>query len=129
MQDDITVRNAHKNSDLQNYNIEVKSAVDNYITQLMTEQEVVNGFAQNEIFEFINKFQSKQTIKDYIYSQVSENVDISLTQLENTQEKAEKLGLPFSDKFSEGADDELDPFVYDGSMSLENFEKCKNYWH
>lgn len=125
LQDDITVRNAHKNSDLQNYNIEVKSAVDNYITQLMTEQEVVNGFAQNEIFEFINKFQSKQTIKDYIYSQVSENVDISLTQLENTQEKAEKLGLPFSDKFSEGADDELDPFVYDGSMSLENFEKMQ----
>ena len=42
-----------------------------------------------------------------------------------TKQVAEELGLPFSNRFSEGADEVANPFVYDGTMSLEDFRKVQ----
>ncbi len=48
------------------------------------------------------------------------------TRLRNQARKvAKRNNLPFSDKFSKGADDKIEPFVYDGSMTPEDFEKMQ----
>lgn len=49
----------------------------------------------------------------------------ALTELEEAREVAKKLGIPFSNRFADGGDDDIDPYVYDGSMSLEDFRKVQ----
>lgn len=41
------------------------------------------------------------------------------------QEVAKQNNLPFSDKFSKGAEDDFDTAVYDGSMSADDYEKLQ----
>lgn len=41
------------------------------------------------------------------------------------QEVAKRNNLPFSDKFSMGAEDDFDTAVYDGSMSADDYEKLQ----
>jgi hypothetical protein len=48
--------------------------------------------------------------------------------LEKAKAVAEEQGLPFSERMSNGADDIIDPFAYDGTMSLEDFRQAQeNY--
>lgn len=46
--------------------------------------------------------------------------------LETARKTAEEQGLAFSTKFSNGADDDFNPYVYDGTMNLEDFNKVQN---
>ncbi len=54
-------------------------------------------------------------------------MDITLTereqQIEKTRQFAKEQGLPFSENYSKGADEEFNPHVADGSMSPEDYEK------
>ena len=127
LEDNMTIRNVHKNSDYQSYIDEIKAGVNNYVTRLTTEEAAVDGFTSEEIVQFLNRFSSNQSVRDYVYTQISGTVDKSLTQLEMAQETAEKLNLPFSSEFSDSADDELDPYVYDGSMSFEDYTERQHF--
>lgn len=65
-------------------------------------------------------------VSDVIEYKNNYSVSAQLNQLNKAQEIAKHNDLPFSDKFSEGADDEADPYVYDGSMSVQDFEKMQD---
>lgn len=41
--------------------------------------------------------------------------------IEEARAEAEAAGLPFSEKLADGADDEPDPYIYDGSMTVADF--------
>ena len=45
--------------------------------------------------------------------------------LEEGRKAAEAAGLPFCERLTDGGDDELSPYVYDGSMTLANREKMQ----
>ena len=42
--------------------------------------------------------------------------------IEEARLRAAEDGLPFSDRLADGAEDEVNPYVYDGSMTLEDYE-------
>ena len=45
--------------------------------------------------------------------------------LEEGRKAAEAAGLPFCERLADGGDDELSPYVYDGSMTLADREKMQ----
>ena len=123
--DNQTVRNAHQNSDFENYKLEVIDAIDKIAVDLIINQETFNNLTVDEVMEVVSEFQHIRNITELVYDTVSENVDIALTQLESVRNTAENLNLPFSDSFSRGAEDELDSYAYDGSMSADDFKKVQ----
>ena len=92
---DITVRNAHENSDLENFNNEINKSISELFTELIVGKEQIENYTINEIAPLYDKFQSNEAFRADICNIISENVDISLTQLEITRDKAQELGIPF----------------------------------
>ena len=92
---DITVRNAHENSDLENFNNEINKSISELFTELIVGKEQIENYTINEIAPLYDEFQSDEAFRIDICNVISENVDISLTQLEITRDKAKELGIPF----------------------------------
>ena len=53
-------------------------------------------------------------------------VEQGLNAIEEARKTAEAAGLPFCERLAEGPDDELDPYTYDGSMSLGDYEAVQD---
>lgn len=53
------------------------------------------------------------------------NTRITRDALEEGRKAAEAAGLPFCERLADGGDDELSPYVYDGSMTLADREKMQ----
>lgn len=119
----VKVINTHENSDNQNYNLEVKDALRNIISDLKMNKIIINGYEQADIVSFINRYDNDIKMQTYIFNTVSKNVDISLKDLEVAKSVAKEMGLPFINRFSKGIDDDFDPYEYDGSMSVEDFDE------
>lgn len=51
-------------------------------------------------------------------NEIAENLE----RIEETRQLAHDHGLPFSSRLSQGAEDDLDPYIYDASMTPEDFE-------
>lgn len=55
--------------------------------------------------------------------------DDTLTQaradIEAARQKAAEAGLPFSERLVEGPEDELNPYIYDGSMTVADYEAAQ----
>lgn len=90
---DITVRNAHENSDLENFNNEINKSISELFTELIVGKEQIENYTINEIAPLYDEFQSDEAFRIDICNIISENVDISLTQLEITRDKAQELGV------------------------------------
>lgn len=58
------------------------------------------------------------------HNQLADNIVISdiVDGIEEARLRAAEAGLPFSDRLADGAEDEVNPYVYDGSMTLEDYE-------
>ena len=129
IRDNQNVRNAHKNSDTQNYKLEVELTLNNLITDLIVGSAdndfVINGYTAKETISFLNQYQSDTEMQKYILDTVSENTDVVLSKIEETRQAAAKIGMAFSDKLYDSEND-FDPFVYDGSMSIEDFRKVQD---
>ena len=121
IRDNQNVRNAHKNSDTQNYKLEVELTLNNLITDLIVGSAdndfVINGYTAKETISFLNQYQSDTEMQKYVLDTVSENTDVVLSKIEETRQAAAKIGMAFSDKLYDSEND-FDPFVYDGSMSF-----------
>ena len=64
-------------------------------------------------------------MQKYVLDTVSENTDVVLSKIEETRQAAAKIGMAFSDKLYDSEND-FDPFVYDGSISIEDFRKVQD---
>ena len=126
LSEDNKIFNAHRNSDEQNYRLEVNSGIDRIWTEAISNSRDI-GYSVSEMSQLWESFQNDSSIKEHIQAVVAENVDISLTereqQIEKTRQFAKEQGLPFSENYSKGADEEFNPYVADGSMSPEDYEK------
>lgn len=61
------------------------------------------------------------------YNRLANRYDIeeAQTSIEEARKAAEAVGLPFSEKLADGAGDEPDPYIYDGSMSPGDYEAAQ----
>ena len=116
--EDNTVRNAHENSDKQEFALEAEKALNDYFTQLVTEKEQ-SELSVAETAALYNEFHQNSEFRARIISEVTERVDKNLTNLEQTRQKAAEMGIPFSERYFDNDMDE-NPYVYDGSMSIED---------
>ena len=124
------VINAHKNSNEQEYRLEIEIALNELVTELVTasmadEDFVITGYTAKETINFLNQYQSDTEMQKYVLDTVSENTDVVLSKIEETGQAAAKIGMAFSDKLYDSEND-FDPFVYDGSMSIEDFRKVQD---
>ena len=126
LSEDNKIFNAHRNSDEQNYRLEVNSGIDRIWAEAISNSRDI-GYSVSEMSQLWESFQNDSSIKEHIQAVVAENVDITLTereqQIEKTRQFAKEQGLPFSENYSKGADEEFNPYVADGSMSPEDYEK------
>lgn len=120
IQDSIEVRNSHANSDHQNFVLDVHATIDQITTELMTADREIDGCTLSDIAGFINRLNADEEMYSRIYDTITGRIDNILTTLEETQKAAQDQGIPFSDRFSSGLDEETDPLIYDGSMSVED---------
>ncbi|MEE1155241.1 MAG: YodL domain-containing protein, partial [Acutalibacteraceae bacterium] len=109
--DNQTIVNAYKNSDFENFKLEVNVAVDKLAIDLLVKQEAIDNLTVDEVREVIAEFQNIITVKETIYDTVSTNIDIALMQ---RNEVVEVDDIDFSDPFARNTDDELEPTAYDG---------------
>lgn len=126
LSEDNKIFNAHRNSDEQNYRLEVNSGIDRIWAEAISNSRDI-GYSVSEMSQLWESFQNDSSIKEHIQAVVAENVDITLTereqQIEKTRQFAKEQGLPFSENYSKGADEEFNPYIADGSMSPEDYEK------
>lgn len=78
-----------------------------------------------ETINFLNQYHNDTEMQKYVLDTVSENTDVVLSKIEETRQAAAKIGMAFSDKLYDSEND-FDPFVYDGSMSIEDFRKVQD---
>ena len=114
------VRNAHRNTDRENFDVEVESAVVSYYTRLITGRES-SEYSAEQLAPLYNRFQRDNDFRAEVISEVADRLDESLTSLEVARSKAAELGIPFSDRPYDSEKD--DPYAYDGSMSIEDSRK------
>ena len=79
---DITVKNAYENSNLENFNDEIYRSTSELLTELIVGKEKIENYTINEIAPLYDKFQGDEVFRKDICNIISENVDISLTQIE-----------------------------------------------
>lgn len=125
LRDNQTVRNAHEHSDAQNFELEVQDTVNGLVTDVLVGTMDIPQYTVSDIAPFYSEFQENAALRREVYTLVAERVNQSLNALEAAREKAKATGLPFSERFSNGADDEFNPYVYDGSMSPEDFAQMQ----
>ena len=129
IRDNQNVRNAHQNSDKQNYKFEVEHTLNKLVTDLVIGSAdndfVITGYTAKETISFLNQYQNDTKMQKYVLDTVSENTDVVLSKIEETGQAAAKIGMAFSDKLYDSKND-FDPFVYDGSMSIEDFRKVQD---
>ena len=114
------VRNAHRNTDRENFDVEVESAVTSYYTRLITGRES-SEYSAEQLAPLYNRFQRDNDFRVEVISEVADRLDESLTSLEVARSKAAELGIPFSDRPYDSEKD--DPYAYDGSMSIADSRK------
>ena len=104
IKDNQNVRNAHKNSDTQNYKLEVELTLNNLITDLIVGSAdndfVINGYTAKETISFLNQYQSDTEMQKYVLDTVSEKVQDSII----SEQKAEN-----EKTFAEQVDEALQP--------------------
>lgn len=89
------------------------------------EDFVITGYTAKETINFLNQYHNDTEMQKYVLDTVSENTDVVLSKIEETRQAAAKIGMAFSDKLYDSEND-FDPFVYDGSMSIEDFRKVQD---
>lgn len=99
------------------HNLEQSLQIDDELKDTLTELNLEYNTYNHSTIDNI--------VQDAIEYKENYSVAAQKAQLKKAQKLAEENNLPFSDKFSEGADDEIDPVIYDGSMTSEDFEKMQ----
>lgn len=105
----------------------VLKKADKFMADLELNKERIQGYSRIDVLTFCSEYNHPtylKNIKTEILSPVIEDIRTAFAQLEEAKEKAHDTGIPFVDKFVDG-DYEFDPYVYDGSMTPEDFKKAQ----
>lgn len=83
--------------------------------------EVLDGQITLEELEEVEETPEENPTSDLASSCEADESD----EIESAREAARQAGIPFSDKPFEGPDDDFNPHVYDGSMSVADYKRMQ----
>ena len=118
-----TVRNAFESSDKENMRHDIERLMNVIVTDLILDNQMIDDIEKDDLIAFLNEYDHDTELQQNIVDTLLNNVNENLTELKEAREIAKQLDIPFVDRLAEGGDDEPNPYVYDGSMSPEDFEK------
>ena len=88
------------------------------------EENIKNDFACS-MKQRLESAEAKRIEAELGYNRLVDKLAESEKALEEGRKAAEAAGLPFCERLADGGDDELSPYVYDGSMTLADREKMQ----
>ena len=120
---DTTVRNAFENSDKENMRHDIERLMNVIVTDLISGSLMIDDIKRDDLIAFLNEYDRDTVTQQHIIDTLVYNVSQNLTELKEARETAKQLDIPFVDRLVDGGDDNPNPYVYDGSMSVEDYEK------
>lgn len=90
------------------------------------EENIKNDFACS-MKQRLESAEAKRIEAELGYNRLADYCEVTQGRdaLEEGRKAAEAAGLPFCERLADGGDDELSPYVYDGSMVLADHEKMQ----
>lgn len=105
---------------------ETEGRIHNLEQSLQIDEELKNTLnSLNLEYKMYNHSTIDNIIQDIVEYKEKYSVEARKALLKKVEEQAKKADLPFSNKLVQGAEDELDTIVFDGSMSPEDFKKAQ----
>ena len=114
------IQNAH--NDEAKFRHLVRDNLYTLLYEYATGSENFNDYSIADFEKFFNKYINDAAELESIIYVVHNDVNENVLRIEKAKEVAEKSDLPFSSRLIDG-DEDFDPYVYDGTMSLEDVEK------
>lgn len=87
--------------------------------------DVGSDYFRDTYEEFYSNEHIAEGFSKEVIEQLTNIATVNASLRNKAQEVAKQNNLPFSDKFSKGAEDDFDTAVYDGSMSADDYEKLQ----
>lgn len=122
---DTNVREAFKSHDRIAFDNSVSTALDNIISDVVSERITLESFGSNcTMSQFITLYKEmleNQEYKDKFTSELADKLYENLRRLDEFREYAYANGIPFSETpYDSNMDEFGSPYDYDGSMSIED---------
>ena len=112
------VYHAALHSDAENTKLEIHDELQKAVTALLTESPEQYG-------AFYQAFMDSAELRSRFESDIFDAAMQQVKRTEAAREAAAAARIPFSERLSEGVEDEINPYVYDGSMSIEDFRQMQ----
>ena len=119
------VREAYQSNDRNAFNSSVSTALDNIISDVVSERVPLESFGRSctmeQFMTLYKEMLEDQEYKDKFTSELADQVYGELQRLDEVREYAHANDIPFSETPSNpDRDEDRNPYDYDGSMSVED---------
>ena len=119
------VREAYQSNDRNAFNSSVNTALDNIISDVVSERVPLESFGRSctmeQFMTLYKEMLEDQEYKDKFTSELADQVYGELQRLDEVREYAHANGIPFSETpHDPDRDENRSPYDYDGSMSVED---------
>ncbi len=119
------VREAYQSNDRNAFNSSVSTALDNIISDVVSEHIPLESFGRSctmeQFMTLYKEMLEDQEYKDKFTSELADRVYGELQRLDEVREYAHANGIPFSETpHDPDRDENRSPYDYDGSMSVED---------
>ena len=119
------VREAYQSNDRNAFNSSVNTALDNIISDVVSERVPLESFGRSctmeQFMTLYKEMLEDQEYKDKFTSELADRVYGELQRLDEVREYAHANGIPFSETpHDPDRDENRSPYDYDGSMSVED---------
>lgn len=119
------VREAYQSNDRNAFNSSVSTALDNIISDVVSERVPLESFGRSctmeQFMTLYKEMLEDQEYKDKFTSELADRVYGELQRLDEVREYAHANGIPFSETpHDPDRDENRSPYDYDGSMSVED---------
>lgn len=119
------VREAYRSNDRNTFNSSVSTALDNIISDVVSERVPLESFGRSctmeQFMTLYKEMLEDQEYKDKFTSELADRVYGELQRLDEVREYAHANGIPFSETpHDPDRDENRSPYDYDGSMSVED---------
>lgn len=119
------VREAYQSNDRNAFNSSVNTALDNIISDVVSERVPLESFGRSctmeQFMTLYKEMLEDQEYKDKFTSELADRVYGELQRLDEVREYAHANGIPFSETpHDPDRDENRSPYDYDGSMSVDD---------
>lgn len=124
--DDSELRSIY-NENKDNFNREVKQRINEFADNLLSGKERIQGYSRSDIMQFIIEYKhylNADKVQKEIEEAIISDIGFIFSAIENAKNQDKESDISFKDKIIKN-ENELNPVIYDGSITPENFEKTQ----